>query len=201
MISEDNIYPESLKGYFLISESQMADPHFFRSIVLIVEHNADGAFGLVVNHRSALHLSDVLPRADSNRAKSTPLYAGGPVQQDYLLVVHSPTWQEESPTASEPVPGIFFEPSFRQVEQFFNDEFWNSVPEDDKPKIHLFLGYSGWAPGQLEAELKSGTWMILPASPALVFHPEPDSGWKDALKKKGGIYKVFAESNQDPRLN
>jgi putative transcriptional regulator len=202
MISEKNGYPESLKGCFLISESRMADPHFFQSVVLIIEHTEDGAFGLVVNHRSALRLSDVLPRADSLRAQNTPLYAGGPVQQDFLLVVHSHTWQDQlSPTASEIIPGIFFEPSFRAVEDFFDDNKWNTIPEDDQPKIHLFLGYSGWSPGQLESELQSGSWMIIPASEALVFHPEPDSGWRDALKEKGGIYKIFAESNQDPRLN
>ncbi len=201
MFSEDNNYPESLKGWFLISETRMTDPHFYQSVVLIIEHNADGAFGLVVNHRSSLTLSDVLPRMNSSKARNTPLYAGGPVQQDYLLVVHSPTFQEPSPTAMEPVPGIFFEPSFRAVEQFFDDAFWEKIPEDDKPNIHLFLGYSGWAPGQLETELRNGSWMVLQASPQLVFHPDPESGWRDALRKKGGIYRIFAESNQDPRLN
>ncbi len=194
--------PASLKGYFLISESNMPDPNFYQTVVLLLEHNSDGAFGLVVNRRASLTLSEILPRFDTPLGNRTPVYIGGPVQQEYLFVLHSELPAEEvSASRSEPVPGVFFEPSFRLMEKYFDEEKWHSIPADDRPHIHLFLGYSGWAPGQLEREMSQGSWIIHPAAPKIVFHPDPEEGWKDALRDKGGIYRVFADSNQQPGLN
>ena len=72
---------------------------------------------------------------------------------------------------------------------------------DDRAPIHLFLGYSGWAPGQLEREMALGSWITQRASAGIVFHANPEDGWKDALRAKGGIYRVFADSDQEPGLN
>ena len=193
---------ESLKGFFLISETNMTDPNFFQTVVLIIEHNHEGAFGLVVNRRSHLTLGDILPKFATPRGHSTPVYVGGPVQQEYLFVIHSELPDtEKSPTALEPVSGVIFEPSFRNLEKYFEDAFWEEIPRDDRPYIHLFLGYSGWAPGQLEKEMEAGSWITHRAAPRIVFHPDSDMGWKDALREKGGIYRVFADTNQNPSMN
>lgn len=199
---EKEAFPPSLKGHFLISESNMADPNFYQTVVLMLEHNEEGAFGLVVNRKSHLALCDVLPRFnESNRGVATPIYVGGPVQQEYLFVLHSELPEGPSPTAQSPVPGVYFEPAFGHIEHYFNDHVWDTMPPDDRPHIHLFLGYSGWAPGQLERELEQGSWMTVEANSRIVFHRNPEQGWKEALREKGGIYKVFAESNQHPGLN
>ncbi len=203
MISKQkDSHPASLKGYFLISESQMVDPNFFQTVVLILEHNMEGAFGLVVNRQSQLHLADIISGFDNERGKETPIFVGGPVQQEFLFVVHSPL-SDRKPTenAIEPVPSVFFEPAFRNVETFFDDTYWNSLPLEMRPHIHLYLGYSGWAPGQLEREMDQGSWITVPATPRIVFHEDPETGWREALREKGGIYRVFAESNQQPGLN
>lgn len=195
--------PGSLKGQFIISESNMADPNFFQTVVLMLEHNQEGAFGLIVNRRSHVTLGDIMPGAESKRSLGTPVYVGGPVQQDFLFVLHSelPGMEKPSDGAIEPISGVFFEPFFRKIEKFFKDDFWFSIPADDRPHIHLFLGYSGWAPGQLEREMSMGSWITHPASTRIVFHENPEEGWRDALKEKGGIYKVFADSRQEPGLN
>lgn len=195
-------FPASLKGYFLISESNMPDPNFFQTVVLMLEHNAEGAFGLVVNRRSQLRLADVMPDFDNARGREAPLYVGGPVQQEYLFGVHSDLpGQAPGDNAVLPVPGVIFEPSFRNIQGYFEPETWESIPADDRPRIHLFLGYSGWGPGQLEKELQLGSWMVHRAEPRIVFHPNPDEGWKDALREKGGVYRVFADTDQNPSLN
>lgn len=194
--------PESLKGYFLISESNMPDPNFFQTVVLMLEHNSEGAFGLIVNRRSHLCLSDVLDRHSSERARSTPIYVGGPVQQEYLFVLHSELPDRAlEPGKIQAVSNVYFEPFFNRIEHFFQDDQWQNIPADDRPSIHLFLGYAGWGAGQLEKEMEQGSWIIHPARDSIVFHPEPDLGWRDALRAKGGIYKYFAESNQNPALN
>ncbi len=194
-------YPSSLKGYFIISETNMPDPNFFQTVVLIMEHNEEGAFGLVVNRLSSLKLSDIMPRFTSSKARSTPIFVGGPVQQEYLFTLHSRLPGELTVSSIEPVPGVVFEPAFGNLEHFFQDENWEALPTDLKPNIHLFLGYSGWAPGQLEQEMEQGSWMILPANSKIVFLSDPQMGWKEALREKGGIYRVFADSNQTPNMN
>lgn len=195
-------YPSSLKGYFLISESNMPDPNFYQTVVLVLEHNDEGAFGLVVNRRSHLTLGDIITKFNTERAFRTPVYVGGPVQQEYLFVLHSELpGGEKSSTRLQPTENVFFEPSFQKLEAFFHDEHWNSIPADDRPHIHLFLGYSGWAPGQLEREMEHGSWIIHPSNDRIVFHANPEVGWKDALRAKGGIYQFFADSEQNPSLN
>lgn len=195
-------HPPSLKGYFIISESNMSDPNFYQTVVYIMEHNTEGAFGLVVNRKSHLSLSDILPDFQNDRGKSTPVYVGGPVQQEYLFVLHSELPENEnSSTNSSSTPGVYFEPAFGNLEKYFRDETWSQIPVDDRPSIHLYLGYSGWGPGQLEREMEHGSWMVLKATPKIIFHPNPEEGWKDALREKGGIYRVFADFSPDPGLN
>ncbi len=192
----------SLKGYFLISETTMMDPNFKNTVVFIIEHNQDGAFGLIINRKSDIYLSDLLSNFQNTRGKETPIYIGGPVQQEFLFAIHSPLLDNKiSTTAIEVIPEVFFEPGFRNLENYFQDSYWENIPYEDRPKIHLFIGYSGWGPGQLEREIKEGSWILLPASSKLIFHTKPEEVWKETLRQKGGIYKIFADTNQDPFLN
>ncbi|MFP4067980.1 MAG: YqgE/AlgH family protein [Spirochaetaceae bacterium] len=203
-MSDDNIippgydrseYPTSLTGYFLISEAEMMDPNFFRTVVLIIRHDETGAFGLVVNRKSNLTLSDVLPEFEDSPGGELPLYVGGPVQQEYLFVVHSPyEGHEPSEAAVQPVEGVIFEPAFAEVRDLFETE-------PAGRNVLLFLGYSGWAPGQLETELEEGAWILHPAGRHIVFHPNPEEGWRDALRDKGGLYRIFADTDQKPSTN
>ena len=182
----------------------MNDPNFFQTVVLMIEHNKEGAFGLVVNRRSRLLLADGIEDLEREQAAlSTPLYIGGPVQREFLFVVHGemPEDHVSSDACVEVVRDVYFEPSFRYVKSYFVDESLAGIPADDRPSIHLFLGYSGWAAGQLEEELRRGSWMVHPASKRIVFHENPEQGWKEALRQKGGIYKIFADSDPNPSLN
>lgn len=126
------------------------------------------------------------------------------MQQEYLFVLHSELPEKEQNLVSskiQPVANVYFEPFFSRIEHYFGDELWNKIPADDQPRIHLFLGYAGWGEGQLEKEMEQGSWIVHPARAGIVFHPEPEQGWKDALRAKGGIYKYFIESGQNPALN
>ena len=198
----DSQSAKSLKGKFLISETSMADPNFQRTVVLIIEHNADGAFGLVVNRQSSLVLADILPDFQNDTGRRTPIYVGGPVQQEFLFAVHSTPYDIlPSSTALFVVENVYFEPAFRNIERYFQDDYITKQPPDNMPRLHLFLGYSGWGPGQLEREMKEGSWITHQASAKIVFHADPEEGWQLALREKGGIYKVFADTLPDPSLN
>ena len=196
--------PDSLQGYFLVSENNMLDPHFVETVVLIIDHSKDGAFGVVVNRRSDFTLEDISPPLSKNPRSDLYMYIGGPVQQDCLLALHSrmPEEHENSQHAIKPMEGVTFEPSLSHIEKYLDESYWNSLPLDDEiPQIQLYLGCSGWGPGQLEEEVQGSSWILHPGQADIVFHPKPEESWREALRAKGGIYKVFANTQQDPSLN
>ena len=190
-----------LKGYFLISEADLMDPNFYRTVVLMVEHNSEGAFGLVVNRKSQATLSDIVEGFEETPAGLIPVYLGGPVQQEYLFTLHSgiPGYMA-SEHAAEPVGGVLFEPVTNSLVSYLETE-WPAIPPDEWPKIHVFAGYSGWGPGQLERELKEKSWVTHKASPDIVFYSNPEKGWAEALGKKGGLYKIIGETGFKPSMN
>ncbi len=193
--------PDSLEGHFLISETDLMDPNFFRTVVLITDHNENGAFGLVVNRKSTANLYDVLPGFTEDDAGAIPVYVGGPVQQEYLFVLHSglPAGTQNE-QAEHPAPGVVFEPATEPLVTYLQSE-WPALPADDRPKLHLYAGYSGWGPGQLEEELRHGAWYVHKATADIVFHPDPEQGWRDALSRKGAIYRIIAETGYRPSIN
>ncbi|TVR90078.1 MAG: YqgE/AlgH family protein [Spirochaetaceae bacterium] len=193
--------PDSLAGHFLISETDLLDPNFFRTVVLMTDHGAAGAFGLVVNRKSTAGLKDLIPDFENDPAGDIPVYVGGPVEQQYLFVLHSgiPT-RFRSDHSVSPTPGVIFEPLTEPLVHFLRDE-WRAIPLEDRPKIHLFAGYSGWGPLQLESELEAGAWYIHRATADIVFHADPEKGWHDALSKKGPLYKIIAETGIRPSMN
>ncbi len=193
--------PQFLEGYFLISEVELMDPNFYRTVVLLVKHDEEGAFGLVVNRRSNVTLEEVLEGFEEGPAKDLPIHVGGPVQQEYLFALHSgfPD-QLESEHSSAPAEGVVFEPVTESVVDYLKTA-WPILPEADRPKIHLYAGYSGWGAGQLENELTAGAWVVLPASSDIVFYPDPAEGWRQALSRKGAFYKIVAETGFKPSMN
>ena len=187
----------SLEGQVLVAESELGDPNFTETVVLIINHDEEGAFGLVINRKSDISLGDAAPNYRESALAGIPLYIGGPVEQEYLFTIHSGLPEDfRSPHARQVCPGVVFEPSFAHVERFLIDEARQSPPE-----LRLFAGYSGWGPGQLEGEMEAHAWITIPAEAALVFNPHPAQGWKAALRKKGGVYWVVAETGYKPSLN
>lgn len=194
--------PENLRGHFLIAETELQDPNFFRTVVLIIHHNEEGAFGLVVNRGSEVTVGEVIEGADESPIADLPLMVGGPVQQNYVFSLHSGIPEVyRSEHTEEPAPGVFFEPSFQHVIDYVESETYASRPVDDREKIVVYAGYSGWGPGQLEFELDEEAWLIHPAEADVVFQSNPSEGWKDALSKKGGFYRIVAETGYKPSRN
>lgn len=182
---------KSWRGNFLVSRYNLADPNFRETVVFLVDHNEEGALGFVVNRALDLTVFDVLPELTGPRAKESQVYLGGPVQKEYIMALHN---GRGIPFGTEIVPGVFFEPIFKNLFPYF-------VDEDADAKILTFAGYSGWGPGQLESEMDQETWIIVPGDPDLIFADNPEQSWREALRAKGGLFKVFAETTVDPDLN
>lgn len=159
---------KSLQGQLLIASSKLFDPNFFRSVVLLVKHDEDGALGLILNRPLEMTIKDAWEQvADSACEIDAHLYHGGPCDGP-LMVLHT------NPTLSEiqVSPSLHFSTEKSSVEQLLGD---------GQTPIKFFVGYAGWSPGQLENEMAEGGWLLAPATLSQVFTP-PDDLW-DQLRR------------------
>ncbi len=193
--------PHSLGGRLLISEINLTDPNFYRSVILMITHDESGAFGLVLNRKSRFTLGELLEETQGGPIGSLPVFVGGPVQQEALFVLHTDASRfSDGDDAKSPLPGVVFEPVARTTLDYLTRE-WGSRPEDDRPKLRIYAGYSGWGPGQLEGELKAEAWVVIDGSQEMVFHPDPSKGWAEALASKGPLYKIYLQTGFKPSMN
>ncbi|MCC5928842.1 MAG: YqgE/AlgH family protein [Cyclobacteriaceae bacterium] len=179
------------KGDLLISEPYLPDDNFSRTVILLAEHNEEGSLGFVLNKPSGVKLSEVLPDLENVDA---PLFYGGPVQRDTLHFIHC--CEDYLTDSVEIAKGIFWGGDFHELIHRIKN---NLVSESD---FKFFIGYSGWAAGQLKNELKVNSWIVTRNfATQQVFDPEPALLWKSTLENLGGKYKLFASFPQDPRMN
>jgi putative transcriptional regulator len=156
----------SLAGSFLVAQPSLVDPNFSQTVVLILAHNDEGAFGLVVNRPA--------PKA----GLPFPVFHGGPCPAPGLFMLHGhanwlPDLQEidEDGAKREVAPGIFLGDAscLKRAHQVMEGETLN---------FRAFQGYAGWGAGQLEAELKGGAWLATPADCDLLFGTAADNLWR-----------------------
>ena len=151
----------SLQGSFLIASPHLGDGNFNRSVVLMVKHDEEGAFGLVLNRPTGNTVADVWKLvADDSSDRQDPIYLGGPVQGP-LMAVHG----LQAAAETEILEGVYLSAHKDQLRE---------VVAAEHARFRLFTGYSGWGAGQLEGELKAGGWLVGPATAELVFHDKDD---------------------------
>jgi putative transcriptional regulator len=178
---------ESLAGSLIVSSPSLHDPNFRRTVVLMTHHDEDGAMGLVLSRPSEIQLAEAVPGLADLADGDDVVYVGGPVQPEVVVALAE---LEETDDTIEPIVGsVGFVPSEGEP--------------DELPiaRIRVFAGYSGWAPGQLEAELEESSWIVVPAEPDDVFAADPDELWRTVLHRKGGRYTLIATMPFDPTLN
>ena len=172
----------SLAPAFLLSMPQLADPNFNRTVVLLCSHNDRGAFGLVVNRplettgRVTVNLD---PPVVSDR--ELEVWIGGPVdpQRSWILVGHSPDDHDDGSAYAATV--------------VTNDLYLSTSPDllrrllepDPPPHARLIVGYAGWGPGQLEAELEASAWLMSDVDRDLIFNTPPERMWEAAIRRLG----------------
>jgi putative transcriptional regulator len=152
----------SLAGKFLVARPVLQDPNFVRTVVLILQHGEEGAFGLVIN------------RPVTSKDLPFPVYVGGPCKMEGMLLLHGHAdWAEDEKTG-QVCPGVYMGDS-ACAERV-------SLAEDSSQlKFKMFSGYSGWGPGQLESECTERAWAIVPATGAHVFETPVDELWTRVL--------------------
>lgn len=174
-----------ITGCLLISKPLIGDGYFEQSVVLITDHSAAGTVGMVLNKVSTLFVHDFL----ENIHGTHPIYFGGPVEDDALFYVHNITGVDG---AEEVLPGLYFGGDFAEVSAGIDHE---------DTTVGFFLGYSGWSPGQLQAELEEDTWVVV--HPPYTFNPLSfdQQKWSRWMKRLGGEYTLWANAPEDPWMN
>lgn len=177
-------------GILLIADPFLKDPNFLRTVVLLCEHNEEGAVGFVINRQYKNTIDELIPELDGH---TIPVYYGGPVEENGIHFLHQ--YPDQIPGGKEIMKGIYWGGDF--------DALVNLIKTGavDIAKIRFFIGYSGWSAGQLEEEIVEKTWLTVKATRKLVFHTKFEEIWKDALKHLGGDYEMMVHFPIDPQLN
>jgi putative transcriptional regulator len=170
--------PASLAGRFLVATDELQDPRFVRTVVYMIHHDAGGAMGLVVNRpMGEASLSDLLERIGlegKGVSGEILVHYGGPVESGRGFILHTADYKLESTRVVEDGIAVTTQP-----------EIFRAIGAGKGPRRCLFaLGYAGWAPGQLEAEIRKGAWEIVPADEALIFDDDYQKKWERAMARR-----------------
>lgn len=163
-------------GRLLVAEPLLGDPNFERTVVLVVEHSAEGALGLVLNRPTDVLVAEALP--DWGRVASDPavLHVGGPVEERSGWCLARAT----DPEALDDFVPVLDDLGLVDL---------GADPVALTPRLlqaRLYAGYSGWGPGQLDHELAAEAWFVVDAEPGDPFHADGDSLWRRILERQGG---------------
>jgi putative transcriptional regulator len=178
----------SLQGSLLVASPDLFDPNFRRTVVLLTEHDQEAAMGVVLNRRLEIAVVDAVPVLADLVEDGAQVFEGGPVQSGSVLALAD---------FCEPAQSAAL--AFGSIGYLRGDEDPSTLV-GDVTAVRVFSGYSGWGPGQLEAELSQEAWITLPAVADDVFG-DPDGLWGRALERKGGHYRLVARMPDDPSLN
>jgi putative transcriptional regulator len=180
-----------LKGQLLLDSGQLGGSFFQRTVVLICQHDGEGAFGLVLNRSLGKTVGEMIVADLPDTLKESPLFLGGPVQPAALSFLHTDNFIPDANV----FPNLSLEHSLDELADL--GESFSSAK-----KIRLFAGYAGWSSGQLENEMKRKSWLTFPASLELVFETPPEQLWQKILKNKGGWKnKLLSQIPDDLSLN
>ena len=175
---------ESLQGNFLIATPQMADPRFRQQVVYLCAHDeAEGAMGLIINQISGHTLAEVMVGAgiEVPPLALPPIHLGGPVEMEAGFFLFSADFHCRH----------YLEVTSR-IRLSSDVAILHDIARGKAPIDYLFaLGYSGWAPGQLESELAEDTWLVLPGDYEVIFHTSVQRKWKEAAGLAGIDIAIF----------
>lgn len=179
-----------LKGQLLLDSGQLTGSFFARTVILICQHDAEGAFGLVLNRPTGNKVGDALVADLPDSLKELPLFLGGPVQPTAMSFLHTDSFLPDGNVMANLSVGHSLDELMDFGEAFAADK-----------RVKLFAGYSGWSPGQLEDEMKRQAWLTHPASLDLIFSPDLPGLWSRLMRQKGWQNQLLAQIPDDPARN
>jgi len=178
------------RGRLLVATPLIGDPSFERTVVLLLDHGDDGAFGMILNRPSDVPVGEVAPAWAHQVSAPGVLFIGGPVRSEHVSGLARA--RDQDPAHFESLIGDLGTVDLHQQ------------PEDGPSTwdgLRLFAGSAGWAPGQLEDEIAEGAWWALDADPDDVMTTRPDDLWVRVLRRQHGEVAWFANCPRDPSAN
>ena len=183
---------ENLKsGKLLLADPYMQDPHFKRSVILLSDYSqSEGVVGFILNKPISKKINSLI---DDFPEIESPVYYGGPVAPDTLHYVHD---VGDILDGSIPLSdGLYWSGDYEKLKFLIESKLITNR------NIKFFVGYSGWSPDQLEAELEGGSWILADMDPNYAFNIKSTQLWNKAMRNKGGHYTVIAEMPDSFILN
>lgn len=174
---------KSMQGRLLLDGGRLHGSWFHRSVVLICQHDAEGAFGLVLNRPAGARVGDALPGDIPEPLADLALRVGGPVQPGALSYLRC----EPGLDSGSVMPGVDLGHALDELLEL------GSAPPQGR-RFLVFAGYAGWSPGQLDTELARDAWVSEPARMGWLLDPEPETLWKRILRARGGLYRLLADA-------
>jgi putative transcriptional regulator len=172
----------SLRGHLLVATPLLIDPNFWRSVVLILQHDDEGSIGVVLNRPTMERVETHIPAWGEVAAKPGIVHFGGPV--DPRVAIGLATGRDGEATG---VPGL----TLVDLE---------ATPGPEPAAVRVYSGYSGWGGGQLEAEIEEGSWYVVPAAPDDPFD-RPEGQWSRILRRQKGHLALVSTFPEDVELN
>jgi putative transcriptional regulator len=163
-------------GLLLVAKPGLPDPNFSQTVVLVTRSTDEGAVGVVLNRPTAAHLAELAPRLRGAEDFKEPLYSGGPVMHQVVVALF----------AAEVAPA---QAAFHVLGNIYLSMHPGNIePLLAKPgaRARMFAGFSGWAPEQLERELDSGSWYVLPAREEYLFRSDTSTLWEELVGRAEG---------------
>jgi putative transcriptional regulator len=163
------------QGKILVAPRDSPDPHFAKSVILLARYSAGGVLGLMLQYKSDLSLQEV-PELKGPGRRNDPVFIGGPVAlPTVMMLLRSKT----------PLPGAL--PVTRGLSLLTaNAGIFHALQDEPASRLRVFVGYAGWAPGQLAGEVRRHGWYIFDYDESLVFDPHPETLWDRMIAKTGG---------------
>lgn len=169
------------------------DPNFDHAVVFMLEHHHEGALGVIINRPTDEELGEPLDRWADLQARPGAVFSGGPVEPDALIALartNEPI--EEATEEYSPVVGRVVSADLTVDPAIVAGTF---------DAVRVFRGYAGWGPGQLEAEIESGSWLVLDTEADDLFSDDPEQLWRDVLGRQPGRLAWLAHAPDDLHAN
>lgn len=160
------------QGRFLVADHGLRDPNFSRTVVLLIDYDPEGAFGVVINRPSEVRVTTVMPDIEELSKRPDVVYLGGPVALGQMMLL------VRSRRAPQDAHHIF-----NDVYLSSSDAVLRQAVAEKNGSFRVFAGHAGWAPGQLDGEVGRGDWHVVRADAATVFDREPGEIWPELIRQ------------------
>jgi putative transcriptional regulator len=181
------------KGRLLVATPLLNDPNFMRTVILMLEDNDEGALGLVLNRPSPLEVGEPLPDWADLSAAPQVVFVGGPVSRSSVIALarchDQPEISEETWTSVLGPIGV--------LDLTADATLLHTLIGD----VRVFAGYAGWDAQQLVDEITEGAWFVVDAVPGDAVTDEPETLWRDVLRRQPDSLRNFANYPPDPSMN